>query len=258
MRREYELNETEQRHLDVIKQVARENGGMVAMDRFGDPIVTDGEIQYVDWTALRGGSHLVDKHMRVWEMRKKGTPKFGARGGAPHRKDYVIMWTGAWNVRTDESGKPILGPDGKPQHVKYTVPISLAKNVNAHRGASHIDWHMNEKGFKHPLDPPDSPDEAMEAAKTRQSDDMMGVVLAKAAEAGIEPDIATGKAKPPPLDTLTVMKLRSIAKQRGLEVSDIDGEGAKQAIIARIQAAEAGALVGAGVGAVRSNKREHT
>lgn len=249
MAREYELNETEQRHMDVITEVVRQYGGMVEMDRFGDAVIKDGAPVSADYIALRGGKHLVDKHMRVWQMRARGTPQFGIRGGTPCRSDYVIMWTGAWNTMRDDAGKPILGEDDKPVHVKYTVAISLAKNVNAHRGASNIDWHINEKGFKHPLDPPDAPDERLSSAQARRDAQVQGVVLAKAVEAGIDPDVATGKAKPPPLGSLTVMKLRSIATQRGMDVSDISGDGAKEMLISRITAAEAGVPI-------RSNKRE--
>jgi len=148
----YDLTAAEKKHLDVIDEVREEHGHLVQMDRFGMAKL-DGSGQPVPaaYIALRGNKHAIDHHGTIWRFAARGSkkaPDAVGVGGVPWRSDHVEMWSGKWRKVTK---------NGEPTYAKRLVWVSLSPTVNAHPAITHIDWYMQTKAYKHPLDPPHAP-----------------------------------------------------------------------------------------------------
>ncbi len=189
------VTETEKRDIREIQDRIRRDGRLYAVDRDGNYIRdASGQLVPRDYGIVRGRRFLVDAHGVVWRFFPRGGPKDRrnpAAGGPPRRYNGVEMWTGKW--------RPCIDPrTGRPTYAKRTAIVSLDPNVNAHPRISNIDWYRAEKGFKHPLDPPDCPSDLEIRAMDRRRLGTVEAVYAKMGELATEGlDVGRLKAADP-------------------------------------------------------------
>lgn len=196
--RAYALDAREQRMVDETLEGIRADRGLYRRNRMTGEYVVNQQNQPIalPYEVLPGKSHCIDNHGRVWRMRTSGTPMAvaGTRiTGKPWTVDVVEMWTGKW--------RKVGQPDGSVRYAKHLIWAPVSPGVNEHPGTTHIDWYLNRKGFKHPLDPPDAPDKTDIAILENQEVADKDAIYAKAEAIAAEQHIdieETGVVKPKP------------------------------------------------------------
>ncbi len=75
---------------------------------------------------------------------------------------------------------------GQPTYAKRTMIVPVDPNINAHPHVAHLDWYRAEKGFKHPFDKPDRPDDLDIRSMDRRRLDTVEAVYARMGELAAE------------------------------------------------------------------------
>jgi len=180
--------DAERRHAQELADNIQAYGGLVAMDPDGNPKM-DARRQMVtlEYAPIRGLRFCIDPQARIWRFVRQGmarNPLNPQMGGVPRRNNAVEMWTGRWYKRMEEK------PDGSRAigYAKATHWVVLDRQVNRPReNLSAIDHYLNDKGYKHPLDPPDRPSKRELAVLERKATMTAAIVWAKMEEVAAEP-----------------------------------------------------------------------
>ncbi len=205
----YPLTQLEQDRADTLRAQIQADGGLFAydlataelkVDQHGVPI----QVQLEPLHGRRlGPYHAMDGHGVIWRYAPRGSKKIPHRadgGGAPWRNNMVEMWGGLW--RKIYETKPPRGqePTGPSQYAKATIWCPVSPGVNEHPDITHMDWYQTEKGFKHPLSPPHTPDKTRVAIMEDQEHTLGEAIYAFTHE---DPEIAQA------------------AKEEGIEIGDV-------------------------------------
>ena len=195
------------------------------------------EGQPVPFVLLSTGRFLVDTLGYVYLHAARGTPKqFDAKGkpqGAPRRNNVVEMWTGHWRKTKDPT-------TGETVYAKCLAWAAVDQHINAHPGMPNIGWYRNSKGWRHPHEPPDRPtqDEVDEMEDQLEREERM--IAARMEQEGVQmtdTDRASMGVDVAPTYPTSIFALRKLAKEKGVDVSDIKGKGAGKRIVERLEAA---------------------
>jgi hypothetical protein len=147
---EYELTPLEQEDLKRIKDRIARDGGLYACDDMGE-LLLDANHRPMprEFVILRGRHYLVDPAGRAWRYFAEGTrkdPTTTDGGGAPWRNNRVEMWNGRW--------RRVAGQDGKTTYEKVLLSRPLDKRINGQPGKAQLEWYIQERNYRHPLDAP--------------------------------------------------------------------------------------------------------
>jgi len=179
---------------DILDRMARD-GGLYHFDRVRDEYVADGNgtRQALDYTAVRGGRFIVDRHGVCWRYHPRGEVMRLSDGTPITRKQTSVeMWTGQWTrlaTGSNEKGEQTY------EVIKSTVMIPL-EATSGKPNMSKIDWAKSKKGFRHPYDSPNAPSNTQMSVIARKAGAIDPRIKAKLEELQRDGIAAALKAAP--------------------------------------------------------------
>jgi len=187
---DYELGKSDQRMVELLLEGLRDYGQLVEMDfstgmakmtAGGSPVPGADVESKAGVIVLPSRRFAMDNNGRIWTFFAENSPKdpdSPKATGPPWRGDMVEMWNGKW--------MPCMGPDGQPTYKKKLCIVCVNRRVNGTPGMTNLRMYQEQKGYKHPLDPPHSPTAVQKRVMTRGNDAMDVSIYAKLEQEGID------------------------------------------------------------------------